>query len=115
MDLLQAIQLKLSDNKGTNIKLSELRSRFESVLKSNLSNSFEEEEDYLENENQQVGVANNQMDKLLGQQATGDLIERKQLANIANAYFNDKRIYMERHYDFKTAMINGIEEKKILA
>ena len=30
-------------------KLSDLRSRFESVLKSNLSNSFEEEEDYFDN------------------------------------------------------------------
>jgi hypothetical protein len=41
----------LSDNKNASLKLSDLRSRFESVLKSNLSNSFEEEEDYLVNEN----------------------------------------------------------------
>ncbi len=40
------------------MKLSKLRSRFESVLKSNLSNSFEEEEDDLDNENQSVGVNN---------------------------------------------------------
>ena len=49
MDLLQSIKQKLSDNKTTNKKLSDLRSRFESVLKSNLSNSFEEEEDYFDN------------------------------------------------------------------
>ena len=49
MDLLQSIKQKLSDNKNTNKKISDLRSRFESVLKSNLSNSFEEEEDYFDN------------------------------------------------------------------
>lgn len=57
-------------------------------------------------------MLNAQMDALLGQQTTGDIIERKQLANIAYASYNDKRAYMERHYDFKTAMIKGIEEKK---